>query len=102
MVWIAENVCSILEKSEARWRFVSHLCLFLLRTIDTSQESHAMNHLQTFGQSTGFLCQRTDSVSTDSTNPLPWLIRHLVREQVEQTAKSKVEPHPSNGQVRDQ
>jgi hypothetical protein len=55
-----------------------------------------MSHFQSFGDTSCTLGQRTDQASTGANNPLPWLIRHLVKEQVDQ--HDKVKPIQRNHQ----
>lgn len=46
-----------------------------------------MSHLQSFGDASVMMGQRTDQPISGSSDPLPWLIRRLVREQGKQTEK---------------
>lgn len=46
-----------------------------------------MNHLQPVSSVPSMMEQRADHGSSQSMNPLPWLIRQLVKEQTEQATK---------------
>ncbi|MCH1495045.1 MAG: hypothetical protein L7U72_07440 [Rubripirellula sp.] len=46
-----------------------------------------MSHLQSFGDASAMMGQRTDQLISNASDPLPWIIRRLVREQGKQTEK---------------
>jgi len=50
-----------------------------------------MSHLQSYGDPSAMLGQRADQPLSGANDPLPWLIRRLIREQGKQLEKK----HPA-------